>query len=150
VPCPGSRPGSGSAPPAPAASPGRTRRRGAQLAEQLLQAGGGDQLQHPGGRIPRVPEGVPLPAGLEDQVPRLGDDLPVAQQLPKLALEHVAVLVLTGVVVQRAGQHARWQGVPDDREPAAGIGAVDHEPVGAGPGAPATCPSLDPAPARPW
>jgi hypothetical protein len=39
------------------------------------------------------------------------------------------VLVLAGVVVQRAGQHMRRHGVRHDREPA-GVGAVDHEPVG--------------------
>jgi hypothetical protein len=75
---------------------------------------------------------VPLAAGLEDQIPGLGEDLLVAQQRPQAALEHIAVLVLSAVVVQRAGQHVRWQGVLEDREPAGGVGAVDHEPVGAG------------------
>ena len=74
---------------------------------------------------------MPLAAGLEDQIPGLGDELLVAQQRPQAALEHVAVLVLAGMVVQRAGEDVGGQGVLDDREPAGGVGAVDHEPVGA-------------------
>jgi hypothetical protein len=73
-----------------------------------------------------------MAAGLEDQVPGLGEDLLVAQERPQAALEHITVLILPAVVVQRAGQHMRRQGVLEDREPAGGVGAVDHEPVGAG------------------
>jgi hypothetical protein len=55
---------------------------GAKLAEQVLQAGGGDQLQDPRRGVAGVPEGVPLPTWLEDQIPGLGVDLLVAQQRP--------------------------------------------------------------------
>src|SRR5829696_9304644 len=86
-----------------AAVAGRQRRQGrrvqldagvAELAEQVLQPGRGDQLQDPCGGVTRVPEGVPLTAGLEDQVSGFGDDLLVAEHGPQPALQHVAVLVL--------------------------------------------------------
>src|SRR5215211_7408665 len=105
---------------------------GAELAEQVLKAARRDELQHAGGGVPGVPEGVPLAAGLEDQIAGFGEDFLVAQQGPQPALQHVAVLGLAAVVVQRAGQDVRRQGVLHDREPAAGGGAVDHEPVGPG------------------
>lgn len=42
-----------------------------EFAEEPLEAGGGDDLQDPGGFIAGVPESVPLVARLENQITRL-------------------------------------------------------------------------------
>src|SRR4051794_2505473 len=50
------------------------RRHRPQLGEELLEAGGRDDLEDPRGLVAGVPERVPLPAGLVDQVARTGLD----------------------------------------------------------------------------
>ena len=55
------------------------------------------------------------------------DDI-VAQECADASLEHEAVLVLSRVAVERCSQGARGHGVLDEREAAAGLAAVDHEP----------------------
>jgi hypothetical protein len=100
-----------------------------ELAKQLLEASRGDDLQDAGRLVASVPEGVPLPAGLEDEIAGVGHDLMVAQQRSHPALEHVAVFILAAVQVQRGGQDVRRQAVLDQREAAARVLAVDHEPV---------------------
>src|SRR5712691_6957745 len=44
-----------------------------QFAEEPLEAGGGDDLQDPGGLVPSIPERVPLVARLENQIAGTGD-----------------------------------------------------------------------------
>ena len=70
---------------------------------------------------------MPLVARLEDQVAGPGLDDVVAQQRTHAPLEHVAVLVLAGVQVQRRGERARGHRVLDQREPLTRLGPVDHE-----------------------
>jgi hypothetical protein len=62
---------------------------------------------------------VPLVARLEGEVADLGVDHVLAEQRSQPALEHVAVLVLAGVAVQRRREVTRWDRVLDEREPAA-------------------------------
>jgi hypothetical protein len=71
-----------------------------------------------------------LPAGLEDQLADLGDNLVVTQQRAHSAFEHKAVFILAGMPMQRRGQDVRGQAVLDKRESATRILAVDHEPIG--------------------
>ena len=98
-----------------------------ELAEELLEPGRRDDLEDPAGLVARVPERVPLVARLEDEVARAGLDDVVAQQRAHAPLEHVAVLVLAGVQVQRRGERARGHRVLDQREPLARLCPVDHE-----------------------
>src|SRR5688500_10921885 len=71
----------------------------AERAEELLEAGRSDDLEDPAGLVAGVPEGVPLVAGLEDQIAGAGLDDLVAEQRSHAALEHEAVLVLPRVAV---------------------------------------------------
>src|SRR5205823_12330757 len=96
--------------------------------EETLEAGRGDDLEDPARLVPGVPEGVPLVAGLEDEVARAGLEDLVTQECAHAALQDVAVLVLARVAVQRRGQRSWSHRVLDQREPAAGLVAVDHEP----------------------
>ena len=66
--------------------------------------------------------------GLKTRSPGPGLDDVVAEQRAHPALEDVAVLVLARVAVQRRGERARRHRVLDEREAAAGLVAVDHEP----------------------
>jgi hypothetical protein len=59
---------------------------------------------------------VPLVARLVDQVAGSGLDDVVAQQRTHAPLEHVAVLVLARVAVQRRGERARRHRMLDERE----------------------------------
>ena len=62
------------------------------------------------------------------QIAGAGFDDVVAEQGAHAALEHVAVLVLAVVAMQRRGERARAHRVLDQREALAGLVAVDHEP----------------------
>src|SRR5919109_785552 len=86
-----------------------------------------DDLEDPARLVARVPEGVPLVAWLEDEVPRPRFDDLVAQQGAHPPLEDVAVLVLARVQVQRRRERARRHRVLDEREALAGLEPVDHE-----------------------
>jgi hypothetical protein len=68
---------------------------------------------------------VPLVPRLEHPRARAGHDDLVAEQGPERAPQHVGVLVLPVVVVQRRGQRARRERVVDDRELPARLRAVD-------------------------
>src|SRR5579864_2638092 len=96
--------------------------------EEILEAGGCDDLQQPGWFVARVPERVPLIARLEDQVTGLAvDDLPteVGSDTP---FEYVAVFVLSVVAMQRSSQRPGWHRMLDEREPAAGFRTANHQP----------------------
>jgi len=108
------------------ARPGR-RRAGAELGEELLEAPGGDDLEDPARLVACVPERVPLPARLEDEVADIGEHDVVAELRAHATLDDVAVLVLVRVPVQRRAQPARRDRVLDKREASAGLGAPDHE-----------------------
>ena len=56
-----------------------------QLIEELLKACRGDDIQDPGWFVAGVPEGVPLPAGFEDQIAGLADHNLFAEQRSDLA-----------------------------------------------------------------
>jgi hypothetical protein len=71
---------------------------------------------------------VPLVSGLEHEVARLCGDHLITEQGPELAFEHVAVLILVGMTVQRRRQRAWRDGMLDERELSAGLGGPDHEP----------------------
>src|SRR5581483_3630069 len=98
-----------------------------ELPEELLEARRRDDLQDPAGLVPGVPEGVPLVPRLEGQVANPGRHDLVPEQRAHLALEHVAVLVLAGVQVQRCGERARRHRMLDQGEALIGLGPVDHE-----------------------
>ena len=74
-----------------------------------------------------VPERVPLVARLVDEVAGPGLDDVVAEQRAHPALDDVAVLVLARVAVEGGGERPRAHRVLDEREPVAGLHAVDHE-----------------------
>jgi hypothetical protein len=99
-----------------------------QLVEEALEACGRDDLEQARGFVARVPERVPLVAWLEDQVARRSDDDVVAEQSADAAFEHVAVLVLTEMTVQRSSERTRRHRMLDQREAAARLVGVDHEP----------------------
>jgi hypothetical protein len=98
-----------------------------ELGEELLEPGGGDDLEDPRRFVAGVPEGVPPVARLVDQVAGRGDHHLVAQQGAHAPLDHVAVLVLAQVPVQRRRERVRRHRVLDQREPLRGLPAVDHE-----------------------
>jgi len=58
---------------------------------------------------------------------RLGGQNLVAEQGAHATLEHVAVLVLVEVAVQRCGERAGGHRVLDEREALPGLRAIDHE-----------------------
>lgn len=88
-----------------------------ELAEVVLEAGRGDDLKDPADGVTRVPERVPLTARLEGQIARLRVDDIVAEQRAQPPLEDVAVLVLTGMPVERRGEVPRPDRMLDEREP---------------------------------
>src|SRR4051812_3631408 len=68
---------------------------------------------------------MPLVARLEHPGARAGGDDLVAQQRSERSLEHVGVLVLARVAVQRRGQGAWGERMVDDRESLARLGSLD-------------------------
>src|SRR4029453_4679045 len=100
-----------------------------EFGEESLKAGRRDDLQNPGRLITRVPERVPLVAGLEHQIPWVGDQHFVTEKRAHPALEHVAVLVFTRVPVQRGGQSAGGHRMLDQRESLARLRPADNEPA---------------------
>jgi len=70
-----------------------------KFGEEPLEAGRGDDLQYPRRSITGVPEGVPLVAGLEDQIAGAGDQHLLAQQRADASLQDIAVFVLACVPV---------------------------------------------------
>ncbi len=106
------------------------RRRLGQLgegAEQLLKACWGDELKARGGLIAGIPEGVPLPSRLEQQVTRLRDHLRTFDDRTDAAGEDEGVLVLVVVAVHRRGERLRCEQVLYEGEAAVCVSTVDHE-----------------------
>ena len=66
--------------------------------------------------------------GLKIRSPGSPIDDVVAEQRADAPFEHVAVLVLAEMAVQRSGERPRGHRMLDQREVAARLGAVDHEP----------------------
>jgi hypothetical protein len=99
-----------------------------ELGEELFKAGRRNDLEKPCGLITRVPERVPLVAGLEDRVTRPAEHNFVPKQRADAPLYDVAVFVLTRVTVEGRREGMRGHGMFDQREPAAGLAAVNHEP----------------------
>ena len=73
----------------------------AQFAEELLEASRRDDLQNSCRVVTSIPEGVPLIAGLEDQIARFANAHIITQQGAYLSLQHKAVFVFAGVTVKR-------------------------------------------------
>jgi hypothetical protein len=100
--------------------PGAGEERG-ELAEVVLEPGGGDQLEQAGRLVAGVPEGVGDTAGLEDEVAgsrleHLGTELQA-----EAAFHHIGVLVLVAVGVERRPQGAWRERVLDQAERTAGL-----------------------------
>src|SRR5947209_13263386 len=93
----------------------------------MLEARRGDDLEDPRRLLTRVPEGVPLTSGLEDEITRLTNHDLIAQQSTDLPLQYVTVLVLARVAVKRRGERASRHWMFDQREPLRGVVTVDHE-----------------------
>ena len=81
------------------------------------------------GSIAGVPEGVPLTARLEDEIPRSGFYLLITQDGPDPAGHDVGVLVLQVMTMHRCCQGTRGKEVLNQGKPPAGVLAVDHEAV---------------------
>src|SRR5215213_2892246 len=96
--------------------------------EQVLESSWGDDLQYPARPVAGVPEGVPLVAGLEDEVALCRVDDLVAELCAHAPLQDVAVLVLVRVAMKRCGECSRGDRMLDEGEPPAGFLAPDHEP----------------------
>src|SRR5581483_6427661 len=62
-----------------------------ELLEEALEAGGRDDLENPARLVSRVPEGVPLVAGLVHEIAGACDDDVVAEESAHSPLEDVAV-----------------------------------------------------------
>src|SRR5687768_12009461 len=71
---------------------------------------------------------MPLVARLERQVPYLRVDDVVAKQGPHPPLDYEAVLVLTGVLVDRGGQAAWGHRMLDEREAPTRLLGTSHHP----------------------
>ena len=97
-----------------------------ELAEESLEPGWADDLDHPSGRRARVPHRVDLVARLDDVATGAKDDLVVLRAEADLAFEHVRDLVLAGVDV---GWHecADRERMLDDRQRATRVLGVDLE-----------------------
>src|SRR5262249_20864799 len=76
--------------------------------EIVLEPRRRDDLEDPARSIPCIPEGMPLVARLECEIPRLRVDDVVTQERSHPPLEHVAVLVLPGMAVKACGEVAGW------------------------------------------
>jgi hypothetical protein len=63
-----------------------------ELAEETLEASGRDDLEQAGGFVTGVPEGVPLVAGLEDEVTGTPDQDLVTEEGTDASFDHEAVL----------------------------------------------------------
>src|SRR5215212_1497763 len=99
-----------------------------RLLEQALESSGGDYLQYPAQAVAGVPEGVPLVAGLEDEVTLSRIDDLIAELCPHTTLQDVAVLVLVRVTMERGSERSRGDRMLNEGEPTAGFFAPDHEP----------------------
>ncbi|MGY3698205.1 hypothetical protein ACVIGA_008285 [Bradyrhizobium sp. USDA 3240] len=132
--------GAGEGPPGKRIPKRRIRRTVAQLCPELseivLEGGRRNDLQYAGGRVPGIPERVPLLARLEDQISRIADHDGVAEHRPDAALEDETVFVLAMMPVHGRRQGARLHRMFDNSEALAGIVPVDHE---AGAGAAENC-----------
>src|SRR5215472_15778933 len=97
-----------------------------QLAEEVLEPGRADHLDHPGRHRPGVPHRVQLAARFGDVPAGAEHRLTVAGPEPDLALGDNGVLVLAGVGMRR---HKRADGerVLDDGQRTAGVAAPELE-----------------------
>jgi hypothetical protein len=82
-----------------------------------LEACRRDDLQDACLLVAVVPEGVPLTAGLEDEVAGAAVDDVVAEQRAHPPFEHEAVLVLTAVAMERRGQRPWRHGCSTSENP---------------------------------
>src|SRR5581483_1642533 len=99
-----------------------------ELPEELLEAGRRDDLEDAARLVAGVPERVPLVTRLVHEVARPGLDDVVAEERSHAPLQHVAVLVLARVQMERRGQRTRRHRMLDEREAVTGLRAVDEEP----------------------
>jgi hypothetical protein len=98
-----------------------------QFTKVVLEPGGGDQLQQARRLIAGVPERMGDPTGLEQQVAGTSLEQLVAELDAEASLQHVGVLVLVVVGMERGAQRPWRERVLDQAERAAGPLAVDHE-----------------------
>ena len=107
-------------------SGGRSATRSTSLSKKPSNPAG--EITSRTGLPARVPEGVPLVARLEDQVSRAADQDLVPEQRSHLAFEDEAVLVLAAVPVKGRREPPGRHRVLHERESAAAVLPVDHEP----------------------
>src|SRR5262249_51815226 len=88
-----------------------------ELLEIVLEPRRRDDLEDPARSIPCIPEGMPLVARLECEIPRLCVEDVLTQERSHPPLEHVAVLVLPGMAVKRCGEVTGWDRVLDEWGP---------------------------------
>jgi hypothetical protein len=102
---------------------------GVEQPEELLDPGWDDDLEHAGRAVVGVPEGVPLAAGLDEEAAGLHLHLLAAEEGPDPALQHVGVLVLAFVHMDRACERAWREQMLDQRQRAAAGLGLDEETV---------------------
>jgi len=95
---------------------GRDVRRGDYIFEVVFESSGRNDLEDPARAITGIPESVPSVAGLEDEVARLREDCSSTKPGSHLALQHIALFVLTRVTMQRSGEVPRRDRVLNERE----------------------------------
>jgi type I restriction enzyme, R subunit len=96
--------------------------------EQMLEPAGGDDLEDPARHVASVPEGVPLGARFEDEVPLFRVDDLIAKLRSHASLEDVAVLVLVRMTVERSDERPRGDRMLNEGESSPGLLAPDHKP----------------------
>lgn len=97
--------------------------------EERLQTSGRDEFENSSRFIASVPEGVPLTARFEDEIPRTGFDLLIAQDGANPAMHDVGELVLEMMSMHGRGQRARSEEMLHQGEPAASVLPIDHEAI---------------------
>src|SRR5919107_390063 len=99
----------------------------------MLESSRGDDLKDPAQPVTGVPEGVPLLAGFEDEIPLLRIHDLISELRPHAPFKDVAVLVLVRVPVKRGDERPRGDRMLHKGEPTPGLLDPHHKPDTEGP-----------------
>ena len=99
-----------------------------ECGEELLEAGGRDDLEDTAGLVACVPERVPLSTRLVDELARPCLQMLVTEKRAHATFDDEAVFVLVRVAMKRRGERSCGHRVLDEREAPAGLVCIDHEP----------------------
>ncbi len=100
---------------------------GGDVREEVFEPTGRDDLQDSAWRVTRIPERMPLVAGLEHEITSFGMDDIIAELCSQTAFQDVAVLIFILVAMERGGQRPGRDRMFDEGEVPARFLGPDHE-----------------------